>query len=583
MQVLQVNYFKNKGVENMVLFQPNEGLNVARIKGLFSLHSLLLCAVFCFMAVFLILPICYLFFQAFINESGEFMGLKNFSTYLLQDSILTSLYNTFFVSTLATIVSVGFALLCAYALARTHCFGKKLIYTIALLPLFVPSLMYGLGLVYLLGNKGIITTLLELESFSIYGAGGIIIAQSIYIFPQSFLVLYLALQNVDNRLYEQAEMMGISALQTFLHITLPGIRFGLLSACMIGFILCFTDFGTPIVIGGQFDVVSVYIYKYIIGQQNFSLGATIAIALLFPALVAFFVLKYAQKHSEISAKATPYVIKPNKIRDRIFSALALIPLGSILIVMLAVALASIIKQYPYDLSLTLEHFAIKSNIDGLSTLLNSFLIALMTAIFGCFFSFVFVYLSHTSSSKIAQNAAHFLMILPSALPGLVLGLGYVMFFNKGEFEIAKNLYLLNPFYLLYGTFTIIMFCHIIHYFSIPSLSIKQAMQKIDSDLESMGKVMGISRFAMFKSVYFPLCLPALLENFMYFFLNAMVSISAVIFLYTASNKVAAITIVNLDEKGYIAEAAALTILIVAINFGAKILFEILKKCAIARI
>lgn len=543
---------------------------------------ILLWLCFVLLACFSLVPVGFLLMQAFVDSKSHFVGLENFYSYMTQGWLLQSLLHTLFVALSATIISVLFALVCAYALMRSHIRAKKFIYHIALLPLFVPSLMYGLGLVYLLGNKGIITTLLGLESFSIYGAGGIIIAQSIYIFPQSFLVLYLALQNVDNRLYEQAEIMGISPLRCFFSITLPSIRFGLLSAVMMGFILCFTDFGAPIVIGGNYNVLAIDMYKYIIGQQNFNLGACIALALLLPALLAFFVLKYAQKHATQSAKATPYHIKPNALRDRICLAILCIPLGSILVVMGAVALASIIKLYPYDLSLTLEHFGIKSSIDGLSTLLNSVLIALGAAVCGSVFSFLFVYLSHISDSKLSQNLAHFFMILPSALPGLVLGLGYVIFFNASEFEITQGLYLLNPLYVLYGSFALMIICHIIHYFSIPSLSIKQSLQRIDKDIESVGEVMGISRLAMLKNVYIPLCLPAILESALYFFLNAMVSISAVIFIYTASNKVAAITIVHLDEKGYIEEAAALTLLIVAINFCVKILFELFKKRVLTR-
>ena len=539
-----------------------------------NIHSFLFIFCIVIVGIFLVIPLLFLLFYAFLDNNGNFVGLQNFRFYLSQGSLSASLKNTIFVSITSTCCGVGFALIFAYAILRTNIPYKKILYYIASFPLFVPNLMYGLGLVYLFGNKGILTTLFGLEDFSIYGFLGIIIAQSIYVFSQSFLILYLGLKSSDYRLYEQAKIMGISPFKSFLHITLPSIKLPLISAILVSFILCFTDFGTPIIIGGGYSVLSMEIYKQIIGTQNLSMGATLSLLMFIPSLIAFVILKKVEKRTQsISTKATHYRIDSNPLRDSIFFILASIPILIIIGVMFAVFLASIITLYPHDLSLTLRHFLIKSSLDGIETLGNSLIISLLSAIFGTAFTFFFAYLYHVNKNAILRNIANFLVLLPAALPGLVLGISYILFFNQPDFKLAENVYVVNAFYWLYGTLWILVACNITHFFSVPSLSFRNALCKVDCELESVSHTMGISRWSMFKHVYIPLCLPTILENFMYFFLNSMVSISAVIFIYSTSNKMAAITIVHLDEKGYIEEAAALAILILCINLGVKLLYD----------
>ena len=519
----------------------------------------------CFMILlgFLLVPLCALLVFSLLDREGNFAGMSNFIFYLSQDSLFSTLVNTLLVSATSSAISLCAAFIVAYALLRTNMVAKKLFYIIALLPLFMPNLMYGLGLVYLFGNKGILTTMLSLQDFSIYGFVGIMISESIYLFPQSFLILYLGLQNSDYRLYEQAKIMGISPLKAFLHITLPNMRMPLFSAALVSFILCFSDFGAAVIIGGGYNVLSVEIYKQILGSQNLALGATMSVIILLPSLFAFFLLRWVESKSiSVSSRATHYKIDSNKFRDICFFGVSTLILSIILCVIAAVILASVITLYPHDLSLTLKHFSLSSSLDGIATLKNSLLISVLVACLGSTLSFVFGYLLHISKSTIATSFGNFLIILPSALPGLVLGIAYLLFFN-GNF--------------LSGTFFILIACNIIHFFSLPTLSVKNALLKIDRELELASRIFGISAFSMFKGVYLPLCLPAILENFMYFFVNSMVSISALIFIYSQQSKVAAISIVHLDERGYIEEAAALAVMIACINIAAKLLFDMLKE------
>lgn len=531
------------------------------------------------LVIFLLAPIIYLFVQAFLDKDGVFVGLQNFQEYLASEALLNSLKNTVFVSIISTVISLTLALVYAYALTRTKIKFKEFFKSLAMFPMFAPTMMHAIGLVYLFGNQGVVTNLLGIH-VPIYGAVGIILAQIIYVFPQSFQILYISLSSTDYRLYEASNTMGISKIREFISITIPSIKYSLISSAFVSFTLCFTDFGAPKVIGGEFNVLSIDVYKQIIGQQNMPMGATVSILLLIPAIISFMVTKKIEKNqnSYINSKSIPYKIKSNKLRDSIFGGIVGFIAFGIIAVMLTVILSSLISVWPYDLRLTLEHFSMKNSIDGITPFINSIKMSLLTAIFGTSFVFLFAYLNEkTEKAPYLKSFGYFLSTLPMALPGLVLGISYVLFFNKLEFNFMDTIYIKNLFNGLYGTVLIMVICNVVHFFSVAFITATTAIKKVDKELDMVAKSMGINSASILKNVTIPLCLPAVLENFMYFFLNSMVTISALVFIYTASSKVAAISIVQLDDKGSTAQAAALAVLILITNILVKVIHEFIKN------
>lgn len=531
------------------------------------------------LVIFLLAPIIYLFVQAFLDKDGVFVGLQNFKEYLASETLLNSLKNTIFVSVVSTAISLTLALVYAYALTRTKVKFKGLLKSIAMFPMFAPTMMHAIGLVYLFGNQGVVTNLLGIN-IPIYGSIGIVLAQIIYVFPQSFQILYISLNSTDYRLYEASNAMGISKIREFLSITIPSIKYSLISSAFVSFTLCFTDFGAPKVIGGDFNVLSIDVYKQIIGQQNMPMGATVSILLLIPAIISFIVTKKIEKNqnSYINSKSIPYKVKSNKLRDSVFGVIVGIIAFGIIAVMLTVILSSLISVWPYDLRLTFEHFSMKNSIDGIKPFINSIEMSLLTAILGTSFVFLFAYLNEkTEKAPYLKSFGYFLSTLPMALPGLVLGIAYVLFFNKLEFNLMDTIYIKNLFNGLYGTLFIMVICNVVHFFSVAFITATTAIKKVDKELDMVAKSMGINSASILKNVTIPLCLPAVLENFMYFFLNSMVTISALVFIYTASSKVAAISIVQLDDKGSTAQAAALAVLILITNILIKVIHEFIKN------
>ncbi|ASJ55299.1 phosphonate ABC transporter permease [Brevibacillus formosus] len=515
-----------------------------------------------------LLPLGQLFSKAFYNKNGQFIGLDNFVTYFSTPALAGSLNNTLYISAMTTLMAVTLAFLFAYALTRSGIRGKRIFRAIALLPLFAPTMMHGIALTYLFGNQGLVTTgifgVLPFQwDIDLYGPVGIILAEIVYVFPQAYLILAVSLAFADYQLYEAADTLGANHWRKFFVVTIPSVKYGIVSACFVCFTLSFTDFGAPKVVGGQFSVLATDVYKQVIGQQNMTMGATVGLLLIIPALVAFVVDRIVERkqHAAVTAKSKPYRIKENRLRDLFYFILCVSVSGFLLLLMAAVVLASFIKVWPYNLTLGLNHYDF-SNVagEGIEPLWNSILVALLTAVIGTAVTFITAYTIEKSQVwKGLRQAGYFLSILPLALPGMVIGLAYIFFFNNPS----------NPFHGMYGTIWILILANVIHFFAVGFITATSALKKLDPEFEQAAESMGVSQTKLLWRVTIPVCMPAIVEMAVYFFINSMVTISAVVFLYAADFKLASVSIVNMDDAGDVAPAAAMSVLIVFLNIIAR--------------
>ncbi|WP_305927231.1 putative 2-aminoethylphosphonate ABC transporter permease subunit [Bacillus mycoides] len=530
--------------------------------------------------IMLVLPLLQLFTQAFYDKDGAFVGVANFSKYFTTPTLVQSLQNTIWISGATTIISVTLAFAYAYAIARTNVFGKRVFQYIALLPLFAPTMMHGIALTYLFGNQGLITKgmfgLFEGIQIPLYGPVGIVMAEVMYTFPQAFLILLIALQGSDYRLYEASNMLGVSKVKQFLTVTLPSVKYGLISAMFVVFTLSFTDFGAPKIVGGQYNVLATDVYKQVIGQQNMSMGATVGMILLIPAIFAFAVDRITQRKQAnlLSSKAVPYRIINNKKRDVISFVYCSVVTFMIILLFVAVGIAASVKVWPYNMSFTLEHFNFSSLTgDGIEAFKNSVIVSAITAVIGAILTFVFAYaIEKIEQLKFFRKVGYFFSIVPLAIPGLVLGLGYVFFFSQPTIQIL-GLSVTNPFHSLYGTIAVLVLVNIIHFYSVTFVTATTALKKLDREFELVSQSMSVPFYKTFFRVTVPMCLPAILEMVMYYFVNSMVTVSAVVFLYAADFKLAAVSIVNMDDAGNVAPAAAMSVLIVVTNIVVRVVYE----------
>ena len=521
------------------------------------------------------LPLWALLAKGFEDGDGRYVGLANYVSYFSTPAMFNSALNSFHVAAVSTAIVVPVAFLYAYALTRAVLPARWLFQGISLIPIFAPSLLPGLALVYLFGNQGFFKVLLG--GSSIYGFDGIVIAQVFYCFPHATMILVTALATADARLYEAADALGASKLRVFFTVTLPGAKYGLISAALVVFTLVITDFGIAKVIGGNFNVLATDVYKQVIGQQNFSMGAVVGMVLLAPAALAFVIDRMVQRKQValLTSRAVPLIPRPKAGRDLFFTVFCSIIAAGILAILGMAIWGSLIKYWPYNLGLTLGNYYFANfDANGWDSYFNSLRMAAGAAIVGTAVMFVGAWLNEkTRGFGIVRGVVQLLAFLPMAVPGIVLGLGYIFFFNAPD----------NPLNFLYATMAILVINTVAHFYTVGHLTATTALKQIDPEFESVSASLKVPVWKTFGRVTAPICLPAILDIAIYLFVNAMTTVSSVIFLYASDTKLASVAAVNIEETGATAAAAALCVVIVITSAIVKTLHLLADRFLLGRL
>lgn len=513
----------------------------------------------------------------------RYVGAATFREYLANPGLRSSLANSLKFSSAAAMLAVVLAFIYAYGVTRTRMPLKGAFRIIAVLPLFAPTMLYGLSLIYLFGNQGLITTgffeRFPWMAFNIqlYGPVGIIIAETVFAFPAAFIVLRVALGNTDARLYEAARMLGAGPARIFWTVTLPGVRLGLFNAALICFTLAFTDFGAPKIVGGNTNVLAVDVYKQVVGQQNFSMGAVVSLMLLAPALVAFVAERIIQRRSAtaLDVRAVPYVPASRPVRDGLFFAMCGAMAAAILVLVFVAGYGSLVRMWPYELGLSLRHYDFEGVSGSAGAFWNSVRMSLWTAVIGTVVVFGSAFLIERLKPMAAvRRASYGLSILPLALPGLVIGIAFVFLFNRRDFSLPfVDVLVPNPLTPLMGTMTLLVLSSILHFYAVSFLTATTALRQMDRHYEEASETLRVPLYRLFFRVTLPVCSPALIEIAGYFFVSTMATVSAVIFLYSPDTVPASVAVVNMDDAGDTAAAAAMCMLIVGTNIGARVVLE----------
>ncbi len=503
---------------------------------------------------FMLYPLSAILKLSFFKE-GEIalanFTLANFEKYFSTTYTLNALWHSLYVSIATTIIVTVIVFLFAYAMTRTTIRGKAFFRNIIMMPLVAPSIVQALALIYLFGRNGLITSHLFHTDWNIYGATGIIISEVLYCLPHAFVILFTTLSAVDIRLDEAAESLGATPFKVFTRITLPSAKYGIFSAAALTFNLTITDFGNPVVIGGNYNVLATEIYAQVTNLYRFDLGATISIILLIPSLMAFMLNYYISRKtfSMISGAAKPVIPPSRPLKKIVNTTYCCLVAFAIIVIFATVIIGSFVKVWPYDWSLTLQHYDFPS-IGGYSAIWTSVWVSLVVGLVGSFITLVAAYIMETRRPYFKQFI-YFLSVMPAAIPGLVMGLGYILAFNK-------------PYYFFYGTPWIIIINIVICNFTLGILSSISNLRNIDPSIEEASISLGGDTIRTFFRIIFPLSRVAFFQNFVYFFMRSMTTISAVIFLVSASVHLAAIEIIMLDNDGWTASANAMCTCIIVI-------------------
>jgi len=515
-----------------------------------------------FLVVSVLLPLLAIFWRGFSSEAGQGGGLVAARELFASANFHWLLGNSLKVSLSVAAIVVPLAYLFAYALQRTLIPGKRLWRGISLLPLLAPSMLPAIALVYLFGNQGLLRGLL---SDNIYGFWGIVLGEAIYTFPHALMILLSALSLADARLFDAASSMGAGPWRAFHSITWPATRQAVFAAFCLVFTLTITDFGVPVVVGGDYQVLALEAYKAVVGQQQFGRGALIGMILLIPALLSFGVDAWLRRRQgeAMSGRAQVFEPAPSRSRDAWFLAVVVLVCAVLLLVVGMAVYSSLVKFWPYNLSLSLKHYQFDETAGGgWLAYRNSLTMVLGTALIGSVAIFTGAYLMEKTSGQRRLNLIlRLLSFVPMAVPGLVLGLGYVFFFNLPG----------NPLHVFYGSMALLVICTVAHYLTTAQMTATTALRQLDGEFEAAALSLKAPLYRHFLRVTLPICLPALLDIVRYLFVSAMTTVSAAIFLYSPDTILAAVAVLNMDDAGNVGGAAAMSTLILFTSAGVSLL------------
>ena len=494
--------------------------------------------------LFFLYPMVIVFLRSLTTAEGSY-GLQNYAEVLGSGGFWRATRHSLIMGGATTVLSVVLGFVIAHGLYRCAFRGKRLIRAVIVLPLLAPSLVQALGLIFLLGRNGLLNRFFGLE-IEIYGFWGLLIANTLYALPQAVMIIGAALVLLDARTYEAAEVMGASPARQFRDLTLPAARFGILNAAFVTFTITITDFGNAAVIGGDYSVLATEIYSQVIGQRNFNMGAVVGIMLLLPTVVSYYIERQAMKRQQgqQATNALPFAPQFTALRDLPMAALCLAICAMIVAVIAIVVYASFVRLWPYNLSLTPRHYDI-TLAGGYSSLWITILISLMAAAGGTLAVFL-LGIGLRRLPKALMQPIQLLAAMPAAVPGMVLGLAYILTFNSTA----------TPLYLLYGTAALIAIVNFYHYHTQAFLTVMTGFRQLPPALEEAAGSLGAGMGRIAVNIIAPFVAPMLVSVFFFLFMRSMVTLSAVVFLTTPHLSVAAVTIMRLDDAGLTSQAAA---------------------------
>ncbi len=510
--------------------------------------------------VFLLVPMITIFVTSLSSEQG--FTLSHYSEIFSGENLGEAFINSVWLSSVSAVISTVLAFLLAYAVNYTNIpqIIKKLIPTLAVIAMLLPTITYGFAIMYSFGKQGLLTMVFGRQLFEIYGPAGLILGYVIYTLPIAFLLINNTMSYIDKKFMVVSRAMGDSSFKNFM-TTIIRPMLGTFAASLIQtFTLCFTDYGIPTSLSGNMKLISTMLYEEMLGSvPNLGTGSVVAIMMLLPSIISILLLTYLEKYNIRYNKISTIELTKNKIRDIFSGVTSCAVLVCMLSVFLVIFIMPFIKQWPYKIEFTLEHVLAIINDDALSSVyLNSIFVAILSAIFGTIVVYISALISARNNNmrllgKIIDSTA----LISNTIPGMVIGVAYLLSFSGTSLQ---------------NTFTLIIISNIIHFFSSPYLIMKNCLEKLNSSWETTAKLMGDSWLKTVVRIITPNALSSIIEVFSYFFINSMVTVSAVIFIAGARTMVITTKIKELQHFANFSEIFVLSILILITNLIAKGLF-----------
>lgn len=475
--------------------------------------------------IFLLFPMLMIAIQSL--SSGQEMTTNFYGEIFAKPGFGKALTNSIVVSSLSGVLTTILAFILAYAVNYTniHKRIKKSIAALAVLPMFLPTITYGFAIIYSFGKQGLITMLLGKQPFEIYGYSGLLIGYVIYTLPISFMLINNTMGYIDKKFMIVSRAMGDNRFRSFMTTVITPLLGTFAASFIQSFFLSFTDYGIPTSVGGNMDLIANMLYNEMLGSlPNFHTGSAVAVMMLLPSIISILLLTFLERYNIRYSKISTIEIPKNRARDSVFTGLSLLILVTVLLILAVIFIVPFAKSWPYALTPTLDHIKVALGDESLiGVYQNSLLAAILTAALGTLVVYGATLISARSRfshslGKILDSVA----LVTNTIPGMVLGVAFLLAFKGTQIQ---------------NTFFIIIICNIVHFFSSPYLMMKNSLEKLNASWESTAKLMGDSWFKTVVRIITPNTFTTLLEVFNYYFINAMVTVSAVIFIAGARTMV----------------------------------------------
>lgn len=510
-------------------------------------------SIFAAIFIFVLFPLFKVLVLSFTTNEGAF-SLSTFWDIVSKASFRKTFMNSMKLGIITAALASLIGYIFAYAITRTNIPFKGFFKMIATLPIISPPFVLSLSMIFLFGRMGVITNkIFGIDSFNIYGLNSLVVIQVMSFFPIAYLTLTGILEAIDPSVEDAALNLGASRWQIFKSITLPLSMPGIVSAVLLVFIQSLEDFSNPAVIGGNYSTLAVEAYRVITGMYELKSGAVLAILLLLPTLIAYLLQKYW-----ISGKSFVTVTgKPSQNRPKISEKHIVIPLfiicllftGIIILFYGTVLFGAFVKVWGVNNALTFDHFKYVFSL-GWEPLKNSILIAVIVTPVTGLLGMVIAYLV-IRKEFIGKHFMEFSSMLTFALPGTVVGIGYILAFND------------KPF-LLTGTLAILVIALTFRNMPVGIEAGTSALQQIDKSIEEASTNLGASSSQTFRRITLPLIKQAFFSGLVFAFVRAMTAVSSIIFLISARWNLATAKIFSLFEVSKFSDAAAYIIIMITV-------------------
>ena len=531
--------------------------------------------IFLFLILFILYPLSILLVDSMYVD--ERFSLSVFFRVLQMHSFRTAITNTLFLGMITGITATLIGFLFAYVDAYVNTGSKALkglFNAVSILPVVSPPFVLSLSAILLFGRTGIVTRhWLNLNSTGLYGLPGIALVQTLTFFPVCYLMLKGLLKNIDPSLEEAARNIGASRWHVFKTVTLPLLLPGLGNAFLITFIESVADFANPMIIGGNYDTLATSIYLQLTGAYDKSGAAAMAVVLLTISMGLFLMEKYYLERKSVATltgKASRERLLMNDKSVRIpLIAFCIIVTLFVLIMYALVPFGSLFKLWGRDFSLSLKwyHYVFKNN--GYRVFTDSILLSLIASPLTALLSMMISYLVVKRNFK-GKALMEFTAMLAMAVPGTVLGVGFIRGFNSGLFHSG---FLQG----LYGTGTILVIVFIVRSLPVGTRSGIAALRQIDKSIEESAYDLGANSAKVFTSVTLPLIKESFFSGLVTTFVRSITAISAIILLVTPKYLLITVRINEHAEKGNYGVACTYATILILITYTAIVIMNILLK------